>query len=248
MNEIHKYPRTQHLKDFTEGLEGKFVVVEEKMDGSQVGISFDLNGKPLFQSRGRFLDGSRERQFDLLKQWTNVHHNELYKILSNRYIMFGEWMLLKHSVFYDMLPNYFLEFDVFDKETNTYLSTLERHSMFMDTPITSVAVLWNGIVDDVDDIKELIGNSLFKSDDWKSNFIDELKQAKISNIDNAFKYTDDSNLMEGLYIKVEHDNQVKNRLKLIRPDFIANIVSNDVHWSDNEPVLNRLRPGINMWR
>jgi len=248
MGEIHKYPRTQHLKDFAEGLEGKFVVVEEKMDGSQVGISFDLDGKPLFQSRGRFLSGPRERQFDLLKQWTNVHHNELFEILSNRYIMFGEWMLMKHSIFYDMLPNYFLEFDVFDKETNTYLGTLERHRMFMGTPVTSVAVLWNGIVDDVSDIEELIGNSLFKSVDWKSNFVDELKQARIINVDEAFKNTDNSNLMEGLYIKIEHENQVKNRLKLIRPDFISNIVENDIHWAENEPIFNRLRPGINMWR
>jgi hypothetical protein len=248
MNELYKYPRTQHLKDFTEGLEGKFVVVEEKMDGSQVGISFDLNEKPLFQSRGRFLEGNYERQFDLLKQWVNVHHNDLFKILGQRYIMFGEWMLMKHTIFYDMLPNYFLEFDVFDKETNSYISTLERHSMFMGTVVTSVAVLWNGIVDDTNDIETLIGNSLFKSAEWKSNFVDELKQARFVDIDRAFRNTDNTNLMEGLYIKIEHNNNVQNRLKFIRPDFIATIVNSTTHWVDNNTVLNRLRPGTNLWR
>ena len=51
-----------------------------------------------------------------MKQWASVHRDAFYRVLGNRYIMYGEWMYAKHTVFYDALSNYFLEFDIYDKK------------------------------------------------------------------------------------------------------------------------------------
>ena len=248
LEEFHKYPRTVHLRDYSKGLEGKHVVVEEKMDGTQVGVSFDLDGKSVIQTRGHLLTGHpRERQFDLLKAWVNVHHKTLFELLGTSHIMFGEWLLTKHTVFYDMLPHYFMEFDVLNKKTGSFLTTMERNQMFTDTPIVSVAALWNNIVDDVDDVQNLIGNSLFKSADWHKNIVEEALQSKLD-IHDVLQDTDESTLMEGLYIKVEEDNKVSDRIKLIRPNFIRFIEDSGTHWMNRAPLYNRLRPGANLWR
>ncbi len=80
MMKLYKYPRTHHLEGsrFQPGdeeldsipfsqIQGRHIVVEEKLDGANTGISFDDEGRLFLQSRGHFLDGGpRERQFDLV--------------------------------------------------------------------------------------------------------------------------------------------------------------------------------------
>lgn len=62
-------------------LDGKHLVVEEKMDGANAGISFGGDGELLIQSRGHFLTGGwRERHFDLLKSWAWRERCGLFKI------------------------------------------------------------------------------------------------------------------------------------------------------------------------
>src|SRR5262249_1702859 len=128
---LHKYPRTRHLEgsrlqpgdeDTTsvgfDELAGRFLGVEEKLDGANAGISFDANGRLWLQSRGHFLTGgSREKHFDLFKRWAHTHADALRSVLGTRYVLYGEWLYAKHTLFYDRLPHYFLEVDVLDAHT-----------------------------------------------------------------------------------------------------------------------------------
>ena len=137
MDRIYKYPRTHHLEGsrFQPGDEeldcvpfrqiaGRFIVVEEKLDGANSGISFDSDGRLFLQSRGHYLDGgARERQFALLKTWANIHQRDVVGIAADRYVLYGEWLYAKHTVFYDALPHYFLEFDILDGKSGEFLAT-----------------------------------------------------------------------------------------------------------------------------
>src|SRR5436309_3513434 len=137
MTTLHKYPRTQHLQgsrlqpgdeDLTavpfSALKGKYLVVEEKLDGANAGLSFDANGQLFLQSRGHFLTGgAREKHFNLFKQWANTIAQDLWPVLGDRFVMYGEWLYAKHTIFYDLLPAYFLEFDLLDTQTGDFLST-----------------------------------------------------------------------------------------------------------------------------
>src|SRR5258708_20774341 len=76
MNEMHKYPRTQHIEGSgiqkgDEDLDtvplrefaGRHLVVEEKMDGANSAISFSTGGRPQFQNPGHsFRGGGRQEQ------------------------------------------------------------------------------------------------------------------------------------------------------------------------------------------
>ena len=137
---MRKYPRTHHIEGSRRqvgdedldsvpfgALAGRHLVIEEKVDGANAGISFDGAGNLRLQSRGHFLTGGpRERHFALFKSWAARHQGRLYAAIGDRYVLYGEWVYAKHTVFYDALPHDFLEFDVLDTTTDRFLGTPER--------------------------------------------------------------------------------------------------------------------------
>ena len=109
----HKFPRTGHILGSSkvdrsdlfigphlslEILSSPNIELYEKLDGSNVGISFDKDARPLFQHRGAYFDPDENLEFKKLREWHNIHENELFDVLGNDLILFGEWMYYTHSV------------------------------------------------------------------------------------------------------------------------------------------------------
>lgn len=249
--ELLKYPRTQHIEGSRlqagdedldsipfSAIKGRHVVVEEKLDGANSGISFSPDGKLLIQSRGHFLTGGqREKHFNLLKTWAHTHASTLYDVLGTRYIAYGEWLFAKHTIFYDALPHYWLEFDVFDKELKHFLSTDRRKSLLASTAvsISAVPVLFQGELQSSTQLTNLLVRSHYVTDQR----IDNLAEAcRIREIDEqrTLEETDTSPLMEGLYIKVEEDGVVNERYKFVRHTFLATVMQSGSHWL-NRPII-----------
>ena len=103
MDQIYKYPRTLHLEGsrkqsgdedlknvaFNE-IAGKYLVLEEKVDGANCGVRVAMDGKMYLQSRGHFLNGSYgEKQFDLFKLWAGCFEERLRLLLGDIYVMYG---------------------------------------------------------------------------------------------------------------------------------------------------------------
>jgi len=260
MNMI-KYPRTRHIvgSEIQTGdhdlktaslseLKNRSLVIEEKVDGANSGISFDKNGELFLQSRGHFLtSGYRERHFNLFKTWAQIKKFDLFELLSDKYIMYGEWLYAKHTVFYDALPHYFLEFDIYDKENKIFFSTEERRKFLKDYDfIKSVPVIYEGQINSCEELENLIAQSLYKTADCMLNFI-KLCESKNLDVERALTQTDSSNLAEGLYIKDEENGVVVNRYKFVRNDFVQQIQSNDDHWLDRPIIENLLAGGGLDW-
>ena len=236
-----KYPKTFHIYQYWhegEPLEalvkhsntnGSLVlVVEEKMDGTQVGISFAQDSSINIQSRGNYV--SSEPEFSMLKQWVGQHYAALFEVLGNRYILFGEWLYAKHTMFYDLLPDYFLEFDLYDRELGMFLSTPERQRLLNSLEfLSSVRIIDTLISTTVNNLQSLIG---------KSAFISESAFEQLDEDEGML--TDISGNMEGLYLKVEDGIQVHSRYKLIRPDFIQKIVESGSHWKARQFKTNQV--------
>lgn len=253
MNSIIKYPRTPHLEgsrlqpgdeDLSQipfrQIAGRHLVVEEKCDGANSAISFGPGGELLLQSRGHYLTGGyRERHYNLMKQWANVHKDAFYEVLGQRYILYGEWMYAKHTVFYDRLPHYFLEFDVLDRETGIFLDTHRRQALLKDLPVVSVPVLAEGSFTDREQLLRLLGHSRYISD----HHMETLRRASEElglDPERQLRETDQSPTMEGLYLKVEEGGQVVQRLKFVRPTFYQTVQSVDSHWLDRPIIPNEL--------
>lgn len=250
---IVKYPRTPHIQgsrlqpgdeDLSQrpfsDIAGKHVVLEEKIDGANSAISFTDDGELRLQSRGHFLTGGyRERHYDLLKQWAIVQQSRLHEVLGNRYILYGEWMYAKHSLYYDALPHYFMEFDILDRNTGVFLDTPSRYELLQGLPVCHVPVLATGVFNNMDEILKHLGDSLYIS----ANHIEHLREdaGKLGlDADQICRETDPSRTMEGIYIKVEENGEVTDRMKFVRASFLQSIEESSVPWLDRPIIPNRI--------
>jgi hypothetical protein len=268
MTEFIKYPRTPHLRgsrlqdgdhDLEQvdlaGLGGGVLLWEEKVDGANAAFRFDATGAPLLQSRGHFLQGgAREGQFSLFKAWVETHQVVFLAAIGTRHVVFGEWCYAKHTVFYDRLPHYFLEFDVFDRDTGHFLSTPARRRLLEGLPIVPVPVVHKGVVPGAgggaqrgaSGIHGLIKRSLYKSPGWRES-LDAAAAGGGQDPARVRRETDGSDLAEGLYLKHEDGDRVIGRYKFVRADFLQAIASSGSHWQDRPVIPNGLAPGVDLF-
>lgn len=254
---IIKYPRTPHIQGsrlqpgdedlrqrrFSE-IEGRHVVLEEKIDGANSAVSFTDQGELRLQSRGHFLTGgARERHYDLLKQWGAVHKERLYEVLGDRYVMYGEWMYAKHTIYYDLLPNYFMEFDILDRETDRFLDTPSRHELIRGLPVASCPVLASGKFTNIDEILKYLGDSKYISSDHIAHLREAAERLGLD-AGRVCRETDASRTMEGIYIKVEENGEVVDRMKYVRASFLQTVEESQSHWLDRPIVPNRITVSI----
>jgi hypothetical protein len=195
-----KYPRTPHLfgsqgtdddkhlgeAESTEFIADHSLIVEEKLDGTNVGIHFSDDGEMVLQCRGHLITEGMHPQYDLFKQWTAVKRHVLEQRLEVRFILFGEWLYARHSIFYRRLAHYFFEFDIFDKDQEAFLDLEQRLALLEGTGIQTVPVVHSGPVER-SALDALIGTSMFDS-----------------HFENPVTKRAD-HLMEGLYLRTQAD-------------------------------------------
>jgi hypothetical protein len=257
--QIAKYPRTPHLEGSRlqpgdedleqvplDELRGRFVVVEEKLDGANAGLAVGDGGALRLQSRGHVLTGgARERHFDLFKRWAGAHAHALASLAAEGRTIYGEWLYAKHTIFYDLLPHYFLEFDVRDPD-GAFWSTARRRALFAGTPVRSVPVIWEGVVEDPHALPALVAPSLYKSARWR-DALDLAARAAGVDPERARRETDPSDLAEGLYVKVEDADHVLARYKWIRASFLTSVIDSGSHWLARLIVPNQLAPDVDLF-
>ena len=207
-SEFFKFPSTPHLimmknvkvredKVLSEEEQCDFLrhelIIEEKIDGANLGISFDKEGNILLQNRGAILQRPGIGQWKKIDQWLNVHINALFETLIDRYILFGEWCYARHSISYNRLPDWFLGFDLYDKHAGKFLSVAGRDRMFVEMGIRKVPYLAKGFYSLSGLLKLLV----------KSQFSD--------------------NQSEGLYLRIDQGEWLLKRAKIVRSAFIQSV-------------------------
>ncbi|MGQ3027930.1 MAG: RNA ligase family protein [Ferrovibrionaceae bacterium] len=105
------------------------VIVEEKVDGANLGLSLGEGGMLRAQNRGQYLIPPYSGQFARLPGWIAAHGEALARVITPGLILFGEWCAARHSLDYDHLPDWFLLFDVYDREAGRFWSVARRNAM-----------------------------------------------------------------------------------------------------------------------
>ncbi|MCP4574697.1 MAG: RNA ligase family protein [Deltaproteobacteria bacterium] len=205
---FYKFPSTPHLavlgdmdiredkvmsdenrKDFL----GNEIVVEEKVDGANLGISFDPSGDIMVQNRGTLLHKPFSGQWRKLSHWLSPKVDLFFDFLGDRYILFGEWCYAEHSISYEQLPDWLLGFDVYDKKHRRFFSYLRRNDLFCQLGIVPVPVLGRGCFS----LEKLKGFLTKSSLGTKSS--------------------------EGIYLRRDGLDWLLQRAKLVRPEFVQTI-------------------------
>lgn len=212
MDEFFRFPHTPHIawlgkddprgdKVLSQAEVNTFltdeVIIEEKLDGANLGISFNKAGEVQLQNRGSYLIPPYSGQFLKIGQWLDIHLDTLFDYLEDHHILFGEWCAAKHSLSYENLPDWFMAFDVYDKIQQQFWSTSRRNHLAKSVGISHIPCIQQGRLR-LDDLKQIVMTQ-------PSQF----RQG----------------VMEGIIIRKESADWILDRAKLVRPDFLQTIDS-----------------------
>ena len=175
MSEFFRFPHTPHLvwlgpgqprddKVMTEQERREFLaeplIVEEKVDGANIGFSVGEDGDLRIQNRGSWI--ARDRvppQFKSLFRWADLRRDTLIEHLGHQFILFGEWCYAVHSIRYTQLPDWFLAFDLFDRTRKTFVATDARNVFARSVNLQVVPRLGIGR-QTFESLKSLLGHSV----------------------------------------------------------------------------------------
>lgn len=240
-NNFIKYPRTPHLSgskgtdddkhlgpaESEAFISNPSLIVEEKLDGTNVGIHFTTAGRMVLQCRGHEITEGMHPQYDLFKQWTSVKRPVLETMLSDQFILYGEWLYAKHSIHYRSLSHYFFEFDIYDKDAGRFIDLSARLQKLEGTGFQTVPVVHRGRVT-WEQLKALVSRSAFDSI-----------------FENPLNHLTD-NLMEGLYFRTEAYGYVIGRAKMVRAEFVEKVKQSE-HWQHQKMIPNLLANTADIW-
>ena len=206
---FHKFPSTPHLvwlstnqvrddkvltpmeaKDFLSAP----IIVEEKVDGANLGISFGVDGQLRFQNRGNWLQGKFDGQWERLRGWAAAHEAALRDLLPPQHILFGEWCYARHSVSYTRLPDWFLAFDVYDCHVSRFWSVSRRNALTSQIGLSCVPEVSRGQFS-LEKIKSMLSGKSAVGDSTR----------------------------EGLYLRRDDPQYLLSRAKIVQPEFLQAI-------------------------
>ncbi|KAH3744462.1 RNA ligase [Pelomyxa schiedti] len=171
------------------------LVVQEKVDGANVGVYFLSQWNVVCQKRGDIIHAHEKPQYNVFRDWCNTHIEELWECLGTEYCLFGEWLWELHSVYYDSLPDFFIAFDVLHIASNKFVSHRKVNEILRGK-FATVPLLHEGPVPV--DIPGIVQTAL------KS-----VSHSRFSTTIPA----------EGVYIRIEDTDWVVDRFKLRRQNF-----------------------------
>lgn len=171
------------------------VVLEEKLDGANLGVSLDAAGNLRLQNRGQYLRPPYHGQFARLATWLQGHADLLFDALTPDLLVFGEWCAARHSLGYDRLPDWWLVFDVYDRKVGKFWSVERRNDLMAVHGLTTVPTLERGRFT----LPELL--------------------ALVSDRPSSFR----EGSLEGIVVRTEDQGWTAERAKLVRADFVQNI-------------------------
>ena len=210
MSDFFRFPHTPHIAWLASGsprddkvlsledaetlLAGE-VVIEEKIDGANLGFSIGSDGLLCAQNRGQYLLPPFTGQFAQLGKWLELHQGRLLGALTQSSIVFGEWCAARHSLNYDQLPDWWLMFDVYERETERFWSTVRRNELSVLVGVSVVPCVYQGRVT-----------------------MAQLKKHTLKEL-SRFRQGD----AEGVIVRSEDTMWLQKRAKLVRPNFTQSI-------------------------
>jgi RNA ligase len=210
-----KYPRTHHLmgsevvdddksvstKSLQTLLDNEHVlVVQEKVDGANVGVHFVAEWQVVLLKRAGEIGQGEKPQYEVFRQWVYENMELLWRTLGTDYVAFGEWLWQRHAVEYDDLPSHFLCFDVLEKSSERFLSQRAIDALLIERNVAA------------DELHRV--PCLATLDAWPRDF-----DAFVAHTLGQSRYG--KQIAEGLYVRVENQQHVIDRVKYRRKTFVS---------------------------
>lgn len=165
-----------------------------------MGIFFGDDRMPGEKNRGTVPGPGSHEQFQAIWPWPTARQEQLHDVPGTRPALFEEWCFAVHSVNYAALPNYFPAFDIYDLEAGKFWSVPQRDEMAERPCVVPAAVVEEGVFT-----------------------LAELRRLTV-----ALPSKFGAGAAEGVYLRQDQGARLRNRAKMVRPEFVQVI---EEHWS-----------------
>jgi len=189
------------------------VIVQEKVDGTNISVHFLEEWTPILQKRSGLIGQGERQQYNLFRDYVFSKLELFWSICGTQYCVFGEGLWQQHTIGYDQLPDFFVVFDVLDKSSGQFLS-YEKVVSLIAGRLTVVPLVLN-----------------LQVDKDSSTKLSDLIKEKMLTKSNYGKET-----QEGLYVRFETDEHVSFRFKIRRKSFVSGRTD-----FDKNPIKNKLK-------
>lgn len=193
------------------------VCVEEKVDGSMVGMAL-FDGHPLIRNKDHILKKGytartpAKKQYAPVWNWWHDHVRNFRRLedeMETQVSVYGEWVWMQHGVRYDELPSYFVAFDLYNVKERKFYDPALKDAYLEEAGFATAPILHYGPVESYEQLEEWAnGRSCFSSTEQR----------------------------EGIYIKVcDEEGWITHRFRMVRQGF-----ERGKYWSKTEINKNSL--------
>ncbi len=144
---------TQKVRD-----KNDVVIVQEKLDGSNVGVA-KVNGAivPITRS-GYVANTSKYKQHNLFYNWVMNNYNRFDEVLNDGERFCGEWLLQAHGTKYNLKHEPFVIFDLMEgMERKSFVELLNR----LNGKFTTPTIIHIGKAISIEEVMKVIGDDGF---------------------------------------------------------------------------------------
>lgn len=178
------------------------VLVEEKLDGSQVGVASAGDGEvPIIRNKNHILvkgygrkNTNAKRQYAPLWNWVYEHANEfaaLTALCGELVGVYGEWLYAEHTLRYDLAPADFVAYQIYQPSLGAFVDAYRT--------------------------RELLGAAGFAQPDLLATRVDSYAQLEALTQEPSRWSSRD--LREGIVVKVSDGERLVVQFKMRRGDF-----------------------------
>jgi hypothetical protein len=119
------------------------LVIEEKLDGENIGISIDRNKNIRMKNKTHSYELNRD--YPTMRNWVLQHEKELLsKLRPCRDIMYGEWLHVKFTIPYTNLSDWFIAFDIVDYTMQHFEGQNYMRKLLQNTSIQFSKPIYTG--------------------------------------------------------------------------------------------------------
>ena len=137
------------------------VVIEEKLDGANVGIIRNKSDLGFaLQKRGSLVGPSEHTQFNYFVNWAHNNREGILKMKLGE-IAYCELLYAKHNMHYTSLPSLVMLLDVFDSRAGEYINLPKKKEFSDRVGLRMTPVLYDGQGPRLTDLVGFIGRSSF---------------------------------------------------------------------------------------
>ena len=134
-----------------------FVIVQEKVDGSNVGIA-RINGEIVPLTRAGYVaNTSPFEQHHLFHRWALDNVRSFTELLADGERLCGEWMVQAHGTIYGLLPSPLLAFDIMRGTLRIPWREFEARLFHSNPPVSYIPAVHKGAPLSIESAMQAIG-------------------------------------------------------------------------------------------